>query len=195
MLNDTAKTPQNTDQGDIVDRLIAVFAARGGVHYGEGVSQTEHALQSAVHLDQQDCDDALVCAGLLHDVGHLLHEDDIYHAELGIDAIHQDVGANFLEEHFGPTVSEPVRLHVDAKRYLCAVEPGYYDLLSEASVVSLKLQGGVMDEEEVKAFEQSPHHKAALLLRRADEAAKVPGLKTPPFENYADRLRGLLKRA
>ena len=183
------------DQGDIVDKLITIFAARGGVHYGEGVSQTEHALQSAVHVDQQNCSDALVCAALLHDVGHLLHEDDIYHAEQGIDAIHQDVGANFLEEFFGPDVSEPVRMHVDAKRYLCAVEPGYFDLLSEASVLSLKLQGGVMNEAEVKAFEESPHLEAALLLRRADEAAKVPGLKTPGFETYADRLRGLLKRA
>jgi len=190
MQNQTA-----TVQGDIVDRLIAIFAERGGVHYGEGVSQTEHALQSAVHVDQQNCDDALVCAALLHDVGHLLHEEDVYHAEQGIDAIHEQVGADFLEEHFGPAVAEPVRMHVDAKRYLCAVEPGYFDLLSEASVLSLKLQGGVMDEDEVKAFEESPYLEAAIALRRADEAAKVPGLKTPPFESFADRLRGLLKHA
>ena len=185
----------NAAQGDIVDRLISVFAEKGGVHYGEGVSQTEHALQAAVHVDQQDCDDALVCAALLHDVGHLLHDEDIYHAEQGIDAIHEQVGADFLEKHFGPAVSEPVRMHVDAKRYLCAVEPDYFDLLSEASVLSLKLQGGVMSEEEVKAFEASPHLEAAILLRRADEAAKVPGLETPAFETYVDRLRGLLKHA
>lgn len=189
------RTLASAPQGDIIDKLIALFAERGSLHYGEGVSQTEHALQSAVHVDQQDCDDALVCAALLHDVGHLLHEQDIYHAEQGIDAIHEQVGADFLEEHFGPAVSEPVRMHVDAKRYLCAVDPGYFDLLSEASVLSLKLQGGVMNEEEVKAFEASPHLEAALLLRRADEAAKVPGLKSPPIETYADRLRGQLKHA
>ena len=186
---------QTNPDGDIVDHLITIFAERGGEHYGEGVSQTEHALQSAIHVDQQNCSDALVCAALLHDVGHLLHEEDIYHAEQGIDAIHQDVGANFLEEYFGPEVSEPVRMHVDAKRYLCAVEPGYFVVLSEASGLSLKLQGGVMGEDEVKDFESSPHLEAALLLRRADEAAKVPGLKTPGFETFADRLRGLLKRA
>ena len=189
------RTLASSPQGDIVDKLIAIFAERGSVHYGEGVSQTEHALQSAVHVDQQDCDDTLVCAALLHDVGHLLHEQDIYHAELGIDAIHEQVGADFLEEHFGPAVSEPVRMHVDAKRYLCAVEPDYFDMLSEASVLSLKLQGGVMNEDEVKDFEESPYLEAAIILRRADEAAKVPGLKTPGFETYADRLRGQLKHA
>ncbi len=188
-------TAPDAPHGDIVDHLIAIFAERGGVHYGEGVSQTEHALQSAVHADQQNSSDALVCAALLHDVGHLLHEEDVYHAEQGIDAIHEQVGADFLEEHFGPAVAEPVRMHVDAKRYLCAVEPEYFGLLSEASVLSLKLQGGVMNAEEVKDFEASPYLDAAIVLRRADEAAKVPGLKTPSFESYAERLRGLLKHA
>ncbi len=190
-----SETTAEPNQGDIVDHLIAVFGEKGGVHYGEGVSQTEHALQSAVHADQQDGGDALVCAALLHDVGHLLHDEDVYHAEHGIDAIHEHVGANYLAKYFGPEVTEPIRMHVDAKRYLCAVEPDYFGMLSDASVLSLKVQGGVMKEDEVKAFEASPHLKAAVALRRIDEAAKVPGLATPPIEEYAERMRGLLKDA
>ena len=175
--------------------IVDLFERRGGVKYGEGVTQTEHAIQSAVHADQQEEGDALICAALLHDIGHLLHEDGRYHAAEGIDAVHETVGAEFLEHFFGPEVTEPVRLHVDAKRYLCAVEPDYFDRLSEASVLSLELQGGPMSVEEVKTFEASPHAKAAVALRRIDEAAKAEGLTLPGVDRFAPVIEEMARGA
>ena len=182
------KTPQ-----EVSAFFVALFDRQGGVKYGEGVTQTEHAVQSAVHADQQDGDDALICAALLHDVGHLLHGDGRYHAAEGIDAVHETVGAAFLAHFFGPEVTEPVRMHVDAKRYLCAVEPDYFDRLSDASVLSLELQGGPMSDAEVKEFEASPHYAAAVALRRFDEAAKIEGLPLPAVAQFAGVMEAVAK--
>ena len=184
------KTPQ-----DVSAFIVDLFARQGDVKYGEGVSQTEHALQSAIHADQQDGDDALICAALLHDIGHLLHGEGRYHAAEGIDAVHETVGAEFLANFFGPEVTEPVRMHVDAKRYLCAVEPDYFGRLSDASVLSLELQGGPMSDDEVKAFEASPHCAAAVALRRFDEAAKVEGLPLPAVARFAPVLEATARIA
>lgn len=183
-----------TDGDDCAGFLAGLFADQGNEHYGEGVSQIEHALQTAMHLDRLGADPATVVAGLLHDVGHLLHADGLYHAEHGIDAVHETVGADFLARHFGPEVTEPVRLHVDAKRYLCAVQPGYRATLSPASELSLTLQGGPMTASEVRDFEASPYCNAALSLRRCDEAAKTPGLATPDFNHYTTLIAGLYRR-
>ena len=127
---------------DIVDQILELFEARGAAAYlGEPVSQMEHALQAA-HLAVQDrASDELVAAALLHDIGHLLGlEDD--RSERGIDAIHEHRGCSWLAPHFPPEVTEPIRLHVRAKRYLCAVDAAYSELLSPASIGSLELQGG-----------------------------------------------------
>jgi len=191
----TMAVPELDSPEQIAGFFVDLFDRKGGVKYGEGVTQTEHAIQSAVHADQQEEGDALVCAALLHDVGHLLHEDGRYHASEGIDAVHETVGAEFLEHFFGPEVTEPVRLHVDAKRYLCAVEPDYFSRLSEASILSLELQGGPMSAEEVNAFEASPHAKAAVALRRIDEAAKAEGLTLPGVGRFAPMIEAMARRA
>lgn len=178
----------------IADWLVDLFNAKGAAAYlGEPVSQAGHMLQSAVQADQFDSPDALVAASLLHDIGHLLHDTDEYHAEHGVDAVHEHVGADFLARFFPPAVTEPVRLHVDAKRWLCFAEPGYFDGLSEASVLSLKLQGGPMTAARAAAFEAGPHFEAAVALRRFDEAAKVAGARTPPVEHYRDLLASLVR--
>src|SRR5262249_4940556 len=154
--------------------LMALFE-RGGrqAYFGEPVSQEEHALQTAYLAVQEEAADALVVAALLHDVGHLLHglPEDV--AEHGIDGHHEAVGEAWLSRHFGPEVTEPVRLHVAAKRYLCAVDPEYGQQLSQASLQSLALQGGPMSAAEIREFEQHAYFREAVRLRRWDDRAKI----------------------
>ena len=133
-------------------------------------------------------DTPLVIAALLHDIGHLLEAvpDDL--ADWTSDARHEEVGARWLAQRFRPEISEPVRLHVPAKRYLCATDAEYRRQLSTASVHTLKLQGGPMSSEETQAFEREPYYREAVRLRRWDDQGKVAGLKTPPLEAYLDLL-------
>ena len=173
----------------MIDQLAELFATRGrAAYFGEAVSEAEHALQAADLAAKAGADDALIVAALLHDVGHLLHGLDESIADRGLDGRHEDAGHAWLVGRFGPEVAEPVRLHVAAKRYLCAVDPTYLDGLSPSSVKSLHLQGGPMSATEVAAFERHPHHAAAVRLRRWDDGAKVPGLVVPPFDDYRDRI-------
>ena len=177
-----------------VEEILHLFRTRGRDAYlGEPVSQAEHALQAAHLAVLEGSPDALVVATLLHDVGHLLHYLGDDAADRGIDARHEQAGAAWLAENFGPEVAEPARLHVDAKRYLCAVEPAYREALSPASKQSLALQGGPMTPAEVERFESNPHHRAAVRLRRWDDESKVPGLEVPGLENYLGRLIGALR--
>lgn len=178
------------------DEIVRLFEARGrDAYHGEAVSQADHALQSAHRAEAEDAPDALVVAALLHDVGHLIsgHREDA--ADRGIDDLHENAGAAWLARHFGPEVVEPIRLHVAAKRYLCAVEPGYLDRLSPASRLSLELQGGPLAGEEIAAFEAEPHHLEAVRLRRWDDEAKVPGLDVPGIGHYLERVEGVSKDA
>jgi predicted HD phosphohydrolase len=109
-----------------------------------------------------------------------------------VDDKHEELGLRFLSKHLPPEVTEPIRRHVAAKRYLCATAPGYFGTLSPPSVVSLKLQGGPMSAAEVREFEANPHHRAAVALRRRDDEAKVPRLPTPPFDHYRPHLEACL---
>ena len=166
--------------------ISELFAARGGVNYfGETISTTQHALQAAYFARQAQASDALVLAALLHDIGHLIDAaaDDL--AEWTADAQHEAVGSRWLAQHFGPDVSEPVRLHVPAKRFLCATDPSYYSHLSAASRMTLTLQGGAMSIEEAENFAAEPYHREALRVRRWDDAGKVSGLVTPALSEYA----------
>jgi predicted HD phosphohydrolase len=140
-------------------------------------------------------DAALIAAALLHDIGHLLHGlgEDV--AGEGVDARHEQLGYEWLLAQFGSAVAEPVRDHVAAKRYLCRVEPEYLGRLSPASVQSLQLQGGLFTEEEARSFEQLTFYRAAVQLRRWDDAAKEPGLPVPGVEEYRDLLDELLAAA
>ena|SRR5262245_9505675 len=179
---------------NVIDRLIALFRDRGtGAYFGESVTETEHALQCAYLAEQSGAGRELIAAALLHDVGHLLHGFGEDVAGRGFDAHHEEVGAEWLRRHFRPVVVDPVRLHVDAKRYLCAVEPEYADGLSPASRTSLRLQGGPMAEVEVRGFESEPHFRAAIAVRRWDDAAKVPGLPVPDLEHYRAVLETVMR--
>ena len=168
----------------IVDEIVDLYARKGGASYGEGVSMNEHGLQAALLAEQEGQPEPMIAAALLHDIGHLLHDlpEDV--ADQGIDSQHESVASAWLSQYFPASVSEPVRLHVRAKRFLCANVPGYFADLSDASVLSLRLQGGEMSAAESEAFRTEPFMGAALRLRRWDDLAKMVGLKTPDFEHY-----------
>jgi phosphonate degradation associated HDIG domain protein len=179
---------------DIIEKIITLFQEQGDSEYGgEPVTQGEHALQAAHLALTEKAPSSLVVASLLHDVGHLLHALPNDAPELGIDDLHEELGNRFLQKYFVPAVSEPVHLHVAAKRYLCAVEEDYFALLSEPSVISLELQGGPMSPIECKAFESNPFYQDAVRLRRYDDMAKIPHLQVEPIEFYAELLRENLK--
>jgi predicted HD phosphohydrolase len=127
----------------------------------------------------------MVVAALLHDIGHLLEATPDQIEDWTLDARHEETGARWLARHFGAAVSEPVRLHVPAKRYLCATDAGYFARLSDASVHTLKLQGGPMSASEVLQFEAQPCWREALRLRHWDDQGKVAGLKTLPLDAHA----------
>jgi len=168
----------------VLSAIDQAFAKRGHEGYGEGVSQLDHALQCALCAERDGASPALIAATLLHDIGHMLHDlpEDI--ADQGIDTQHESLGSAWLSQHFGPEVTEPVRLHVDAKRYLAAVEPGYFERLSEASILSLKLQGGVFSPDEAAEFAASPFAADAVRLRRWDEEGKEVGMRTPALAHF-----------
>src|SRR5438128_5268835 len=179
--------------GGLIDEIFRVFREQGaGAYLGEPVSMTEHMLQSAYAAERDDAPPRLVAAALLHDYGHFIHELPPDAAEHGIDTRHEEVAHAFLSEHFGPEISEPIRMHVAAKRYLCATEPSYRDELSPASLHSLELQGGPYSPAEVAAFEASPHAGDAVRLRRYDDVGKVPGLATPELEHYRSVLQAAI---
>lgn len=169
----------------VVNEILALFAARGDSGYGgEAVSQRAHALQAAHFARQAGAAPALVVAALLHDIGHLLHDLPDDAPDRGVDDRHEALAARWLAGRFGADVIEPVRLHVAAKRYLCAVEAGYHDALSPSSQTSLQLQGGPMSTDEAERFRASPHAEAAVTLRRSDDFAKVPELAVPGLAEY-----------
>lgn len=164
-----------------------LFRDHGHIAYsGEGVTQLEHALQSAQLAERDQAPIELVTAALLHDLGHLLNLQGENPTARGIDDQHQYFAIPFLRTLFGPQVIDPIRLHVDAKRALCALEPDYYEALSEDSKRSLTLQGGIFSRDETSAFLAKPHAQDAMRVRRWDDAAKVPGATTPPIGHYLE---------
>jgi len=175
----------------VVEEIFRIFEKLGGdAYFGEPVSQREHALQAAHQAEQEGAPQALVVAALLHDIGHLVHglSEDI--ADRGVDARHEEAGEAWLAQHFPPEVTEPVKLHVAAKRYLCR-DPQYFSELSPASVQSLALQGGPFSDDEARQFEAHRYHRQAVRLRRWDDRAKIPGLAVPDLEHYRLSLAAL----
>lgn len=183
-----------TTSNDQLDELLALFDGTDATRrYADGVNQRDHALQCAALAERGGADVALVAAALLHDVGHLLTAGQRRaDGSVGEDLRHEDVGARYLRRSFGPDVTGPVALHVDAKRYLCAVDDDYIVILSPGSVRSLELQGGPMSATEAGGFEVRPGWQAAADLRRWDDGAKVAGLGCPPLEHYVPLLEALL---
>ena len=162
---------------------------RGSSEYGnEAITQLDHALQTAALAEADGAPDALVVAALLHDVGHLLPERVSNASDA--DRAHERLGARFLGRSFGPEVTEPVRLHVEAKRWL-ARDPEYRAALSPESQASLERQGGPYEEWQAEGFLALPGAEDALRLRRWDDAAKVPGAEVPGLDHYADRVEAL----
>jgi len=168
-----------------VSYILHCFRQRGASNYGkEAVTQQEHALQAAYAAEHAGAAPALIAACLLHDVGHLLHDLPEDAPDHDIDDHHEQLAAAWLSEYFMAEVVEPVRLHVAAKRYLCYADPDYFSRLSAPSVQSLALQGGPMTAAQAAHFEQHPHFRTAIELRKFDELAKIPGKETPPIEHY-----------
>ncbi len=165
--------------------LDEIYEVRAHGQYGlSQINQLMHAVQSASLAQSRHCAPALVVAALLHDVGHMVHDLGEHPAAEGIDDMHELVSAKWLERYFGAEVVEPVRLHVAAKRYLCAVEPTYNARLSKDSVESLALQGGSMAKEEIEAFERQPYWQDAVTLRRIDDDAKDPRGAFPALSSF-----------
>ena len=185
---------------DPVDVIVGLFATEGAAAYlGEPVSQAAHMLQCAALAERDGASDALVAAALLHDVGHFTgtgaRTDDRSDPREGTDNRHSYTGALWLSQWFGLEVTEPVRLHVDAKRYLCACVPGYAAGLSPASLSTLALQGGPMQDSELADFEENPYAAAACRVRRWDDAAKDPQAPVPQFDHFRPVLRRLIRQS
>lgn len=185
-------TSTQADQ-QIVPAIQDIFSRLGDSEYlGEPVTMSEHMLQCAQFSEENNDPDEVVVAALLHDIGHFTSELGSFAMTDVIDRLHEEAGAVWLEPYFPALIVDCVRFHVPAKRYLCNVEPDYFAELSDASIRSLELQGGPMNDDEVRAFEQNPNLEAIVKVRRYDDQAKVPGKATPAFEHYMGRMQQVI---
>ena len=181
---------------NVVDFIADIFARRGAEEYlGEDVTISEHMFQTAELAEEAEASEELIVAALLHDIGHFTNEFPDNAAELGIDSHHDRAGAAVLAPFFPKIVTDCVRHHVSAKRYLCTADPDYFAKLSDASVLSLKLQGGPMSETAAKKFAENADIDAIVQVRKWDDEGKVPGKKTPDFAHYAPMLQRVVDRA
>jgi len=183
----------NTDS--IVDHIEDIFRRRGAESYlGEQVTMAQHMLQTAQCAEQAGADNSQIVAALLHDIGH--YKNEIHETSLAkdVDNFHEEAGANFLEDFFPISVVEPIRQHVAAKRYLCAVKSDYLEQLSSASLHTLNLQGGPMNKEEVEEFEKNDYLDQCIQLRFWDEESKDPEREHPPFIYYRPLIESLVKK-
>ena len=183
----------NLNSHDIVNYIEDIFDRRGAESYlGEDVTMSQHMLQAAHCAEKSGADGSLIVAALLHDIGHYKNEIPETSLAKGIDNYHEEAGANFLEDYFPLSVVEPIRQHVAAKRYLCAVKSDYFERLSAASIHTLNLQGGAMNEEEVKEFEKNVYLEQCINLRYWDEDAKDPERVHPAFSYYRSLVESLV---
>ena len=182
-------------QDNIVEFIGDIFARCGDEEYlGEPVTMAQHMLQGAAIAEKNKMDEDVIVAALLHDIGHFTSEFGTFSMDDTEDRFHEEAGAKVLEAFFPSLVIDCVRYHVAAKRYLCATNPHYFGKLSEASVHSLKLQGGPMNEDEVKAFEENPNLEKIVQVRYLDEAAKDPEMETPDYWHYAPMVQRIVDR-
>ena len=175
----------------IVDEIINKYKNNSSLYIGEKVTMTEHMIQTAMLAEENHSPGSLICACLLHDYGHFIIEDPDHLVSKSMDGKHEDIGFNFLNNYFRSEVVEPIRLHVQAKRYLCR-EKSYWNALSNASKVSLKLQGDVMNDDEAKKFVSLKFHNNAILLRKYDDEGKIPNAKMKKIEEYRDLISSQL---
>jgi len=176
---------------DSVNQLQSLFEKYGVSAYGEHVTQLQHAVQCAKLAETAHASDSMIAAALLHDVGHLLYNEEM--AEMQLNDRHEFLGAQLLERLFGEAVAQPVKLHVMAKRYLCGVNDGYYEGLSEASKESLLLQGGPLeDPRQITVFKRNPFFEQALDLRHWDDEGKDEHDSDDDFTRFVPLLNDLL---
>jgi phosphonate degradation associated HDIG domain protein len=171
-------------QATSVEEVFALFDRHGEVYYGEDINQNQHAVQCAELARREGASDQLVIATLLHDIGHLLHLDIGLVHDQDVDDDHEATGAKYLAKVFPPEVTRAIAMHVTAKRYRCSVEPEYFDTLTEASVLSLAVQGGPLTAEEAERFERNPGSKDALALRDWDDRGKSVELLNQKPRDY-----------
>lgn len=177
----------------IVAFLGDIFERRGGEEYlGEPVTMAQHMLQGATIAEQQGMDEEIIVAALLHDVGHFTSEFGTYHPDDTEDRHHEDAGAEVLQQFFPSSVTDCVKFHVAAKRYLCATRPDYFRRLSAASVHTLQLQGGPMQPAEVAEFEANPNLQKIIQVRYLDEAGKHPDMETPDYWHFAPMVQRIV---
>ena len=177
----------------IIDKIINKYQTNNSLYIGEKVTITEHMLQTAMLAEQNHSSESLICACLLHDYGHFIIEDPNQLVSKSVDGKHENIAFNFLKNYFKPEVVEPIKLHVQAKRYLCR-NKSYWNILSKASKVSLKLQGGMMDDNEAKKFSSLKFHDDAILLRKYDDEGKIPNIKMKKIEDYRNLINSQLVR-
>jgi len=179
---------------DCIENIEKLFLSQGKKSYaGEGVSQLAHALQSGKLAMASGASHSLVVAAFLHDLGHMLNDQGDTPTLKGIDDRHEIWAADYLAQHFPLSVSEPVRLHVAAKRALCAIKPDYMGRLSKDSTRSLALQGGPMNQDELELFFQSEFAEDAILVRAWDDQAKKPKVTTPNLQFFLDACHRVLR--
>ena len=172
---------------NIVDQIISSYSNNKSLYIGEKITITEHMIQTAMLAEKNNCSSSLICSSLLHDYGHFILEnpDDLVNKEK--EGKHEDVGYKFLKKYFVKDVVGPIKYHVKAKRYLARDEK-YYQILSEASKISLKLQGGIMDEKEANEFKNNEFFENSIKLRKFDEGAKKASLKIKSINEYINLL-------
>ena len=172
---------------NIIDQIISSYSNNKSLYIGEEVTMTEHMIQTAMLAEKTNCSSSLICSSLLHDYGHLILENPDNLINKKKDGKHEDIGYEFLKKYFVNNVVKPIKYHVKAKRYLVRDEK-YYRILSEASKVSLKLQGGIMNDEEAREFEDNEFFESSIKLRKFDEEAKKAGLKIKSINEYKNLL-------
>ena len=170
---------------EIIEKIIKKYQTNKDFYLGEKVTIAEHMIQTAMLAEKNNSPQSLICACLLHDIGHFIIKDPDQLVSKSVDGKHEDIAFNFLKNYFKPEVTEPIKLHVNAKRYLCR-EKSYYNLLSKASKVSLELQGGKMNNDEAQKFILLKHHKDAITLRKYDDEGKIPNMKIKNINDYKE---------
>ena len=182
------------DKKEIVPFIMDLFARSGAEEYmGESVSMAQHMEQTAACAVAENASNELVVAALLHDIGHFVGDFPIDALENGIDNDHENVAAQFLAPYFPESVTEPIRLHVPAKKYLCATDESYFEQLSDASKQTLEVQGGIMSNEELAQFENNRYYREAVQLRKYDDNGKVANKTIHPVTHYQSLIRSLIK--
>ena len=172
---------------NIINKIIYNFSNNKSLYIGENLTIAEHMIQTAMLAERNKCSSDLICSSLLHDYGHFVVKDPNQLITNQIDGNHEIIGANYLKTFFSNEIIEPILLHVDAKKYLTR-DKKYFNSLSEASKISLKLQGWIMSDNEAKKFEQNKNYKNAIKLRRFDEDAKKQNIKIKNIKDYKELL-------